>query len=780
MNRTQIQAHGGHPPHEAYFESLVGAKPAPHQLACLRALAEGRPVLLRAPTGSGKSEAVWIPFLQNRHSKLPARMIHVLPMRALVNQLSERMRVYAQKAAPDVRVAAMHGRRAESVLFYADALFTTLDQIVTAYACAPLSLTIRHGNIPGGAIPGSFLVFDEVHTFEPDLGLQATLVLAQRASQLGVPFALISATLPTGWLQNVASRFSAEVIEPAEEHLSWRTRRRVEIGLLPETLNVELVLGHAAHHRKTIVVLNTVRRAIELYAQLLGKFQGTTILAHSRFYEDDRDRKERQIVQAFGKEASSQPAILVATQVVEVGLDISCDLLLTELAPADALVQRAGRCARWGGEGRVIVACNLETCRPYEAQYLERTQEVLHELITDGRVLDWRLEREIVDRVLGPRFEGLADLEASAKVLATLAEASFTGSPAKAEEAVREAVPVEVALHDDPSKLGQAVLNLPRCRTHPATLRAAIQKNQSGLWRVTFENKAAEVYETRIRTEPVHLPCRLVPGAFYIIHPDNANYDPELGLRFDDRGQPARPLPRESRRKPQEDDSCRLETWRRHVDGIVRCFQELVLPREAFGLRALADRLEMSCEELTQWATLVLILHDLGKLTRQWQEAIRKSLDPLSAKGVFLARRGGRLGALPPHATVSAWVASPCLLRLAGAAREGTLAKPSLTAIAHHHAVRADETPEFEMADGWFELVEQTVREYTGYRVTQRDFNVQPPSGSGSLNLSLPFSSALPYAVYLILSRCLRLADWMASGGGEDAVLRFEEWFRDS
>lgn len=63
---------------------------------------------------------------------MPARMIHALPMRALVNQLAGRMEEYASRTAPALRVAAMHGRRPESVLFYADLIAATLDQVVTS------------------------------------------------------------------------------------------------------------------------------------------------------------------------------------------------------------------------------------------------------------------------------------------------------------------------------------------------------------------------------------------------------------------------------------------------------------------------------------------------------------------------------------------------------------------------------------------------------------------------------------------------------------------------
>ncbi|MEW5816645.1 MAG: DEAD/DEAH box helicase, partial [Spirochaetota bacterium] len=162
------------------FKTLTGDESYPHQSATYEALARGESVILRAPTGSGKSEAVFVPFVELRGRSLPKRMIYSLPMRALVNSLHERFKEYA----PKLDVKAQHGKKVESRLFDADCLVATLDHTITSYACAPLSLGVRYGNIPAGAVASSFHVFDEVHTFEPLLGLQSSLILAERMKNL--------------------------------------------------------------------------------------------------------------------------------------------------------------------------------------------------------------------------------------------------------------------------------------------------------------------------------------------------------------------------------------------------------------------------------------------------------------------------------------------------------------------------------------------------------------------------------------------------------------------
>jgi len=125
------------------FKKITDHDPYPHQIETFEALARGESVILRAPTGSGKSEAVFVPFIELRGRTLPNRMIYSLPMRALVNSLHERFKGYG----PKLDVKAQHGKRTESVLFDADCIVATLDQVITSYACAPLSLGIKAGRL---------------------------------------------------------------------------------------------------------------------------------------------------------------------------------------------------------------------------------------------------------------------------------------------------------------------------------------------------------------------------------------------------------------------------------------------------------------------------------------------------------------------------------------------------------------------------------------------------------------------------------------------------------
>jgi CRISPR-associated endonuclease/helicase Cas3 len=136
---------------------------------------------------------------------------------------------------------------------------------------------------------------------------------------------------------------------------------------------------------------------------------------------------------------------------VEVGLDISADLLLTEVAPVDALIQRAGRIARWGGDGFVWVY-NVENASPYETELVEKTKELLSQ--NSGAVLDWATAKNWVNQVLNDRYHQiLHESNAYEQVVAQLSRAAFEGSRPRAEAAVRDVNTVEVTIHDNPQML---------------------------------------------------------------------------------------------------------------------------------------------------------------------------------------------------------------------------------------------------------------------------------------------------------------------------------------
>ena len=192
---------------------------------------------------------------------------------------------------------------------------------------------------------------------------------------------------------------------------------------------------------KALVVANTVDRAVGLYESLKGQYgeRRRDWLADSRFYDEDRANKEKEIVELFGKDSSSDSAILVATQVVEVGLDISCDALLTELAPVDSLVQRAGPLRSMGGEGQLHVFTDLLSSAPYETSLIEGTREALASMVRQWVRTQLAARKKTLSTACSVRNSDVGrSRDAASRALNNLSEAAFSGDRRRAEAAVRD------------------------------------------------------------------------------------------------------------------------------------------------------------------------------------------------------------------------------------------------------------------------------------------------------------------------------------------------------
>lgn len=109
--------------------------------------------------------------------------------------------------------------------------------------------------------------------------------------------------------------------------------------------------------KRVLIVCNTVDTAQKVYSHLQVEIKNAPMCLHSRFIAKDRRRKEKKLEKNKSKPKTEQawPKILVATQVIECGMDIDYDVLLTEGAPLEAIIQRAGRVNRERSEVKGVV-----------------------------------------------------------------------------------------------------------------------------------------------------------------------------------------------------------------------------------------------------------------------------------------------------------------------------------------------------------------------------------------------------------------------------------------
>jgi len=748
------------------YRKILGVEPYEHQKEAWDALTQGKSVVLRAPTGSGKTEAVFLPFCFGSDGQLPSRLIYALPLRSLANQIAERLKSHTEKLGKsDWRIALQHGQKPESVLFAADVIVATIDQVISSYACTPLTLPLRHGNIPAGAVASSFLVFDEVHLFDPDLALQAVRLICERLRHMGLPFAILSATLPDSVLEFFKRELWCEVIDAQNETIKRDVRMEFcESELTGEAVEEAMKQGH----RKILAVVNTVERAVELFHQVQGLAKGygyCSDLLHARFLPDGRQLKERWVEEHFGKNALKVKSLLIATQVVEVGLDISADCLLTELAPIDALIQRAGRCARWGGSGTVKVF-KVEKAAPYDEDLVDATEQVLER--EPCLMLGWQKAKDWVNTVLSECYKRVLEQGATyEQVVAGLSLAAFKGDRGRVEKAVRDAHSVEVTLHSNPQALGKDVLRLPTISVHIGIAKSWL-KNGAKAWRVEVDMEGQDG-EIQVRCEQVNERSRICLGDRLVFESSKLAYDCQLGLLLGASGKDFEPLPR--REKAQLEVTYRAELW---IDHAVKtaCWIEKLLERDYRTVKGLANLLKISPDEIKQAAKLAALLHDLGKLTVEWQKGagVRENTSACELLAHTASRDYTRF---PSHATVSAYA-------LWDALREAIpcqLGKAVLFAIAHHHSVRAKQVPKYRLHPSWQQAVEEALKQVGWDGDWLRKVQLERPSTTDLRDSFPPLEYECLYTAYILMARWLRLADRMATEGSEDAIFRYEDWF---
>lgn len=182
------------------------------------------------------------------------------------------------------------------------------------------------------------VVFDEVHAYDDQL---FGSLLRFLEALPGIPALLMTATLPTtrlDVLRRLARRVHGcelpEITGPAE--IEGLPRYRLETAEDPSAL----VRASLESGGKVLWVSNTVARCVAL-----AKIESpvASLIYHSRFRYIDRVRRHGELINAF---RSADPALALTTQVAEISLDLSADLLITDLAPIPALIQRLGRLNR--------------------------------------------------------------------------------------------------------------------------------------------------------------------------------------------------------------------------------------------------------------------------------------------------------------------------------------------------------------------------------------------------------------------------------------------------
>ncbi len=354
-------------------------------------------VLIEAPMGEGKTEAAmfladyWAATLQQQGCYF------ALPTQATSNQMFRRVKQFIAGRYPDqsVNLQLVHGANLLSEEFTALRFRTypeedgsldeahgniavqewflpkkrsllapfgvgTIDQALMAV------LQTRHFFVRLFGLAHKTVIIDEVHAYDTYMSVLLERLLAWLRA-LGCSVVMLSATLPAQKRQQLLQAYGgqAPIQSAGYPQMTWVSGEGSGAVSFPAVQHRQIAVHHL--HGSTAelaeklheamkaggciaIVCNTVGRAQEVY-RVLRQQQvvepENLQLLHSRFPFAEREKRERTALESFGKDGTRpEAAILVATQIIEQSLDLDFDLMITDLAPADLVLQRAGRLHR--------------------------------------------------------------------------------------------------------------------------------------------------------------------------------------------------------------------------------------------------------------------------------------------------------------------------------------------------------------------------------------------------------------------------------------------------
>jgi len=306
-----------------------------------------------ASTGAGKTD-----FLFRR---CKGRVFYTLPFQASINAMYKRVKNDLSKANPDIDIRLLHaasnialegGSPEEKII---QGKIGASVKVLTPHQIAAIAFGTNGFEAMILDLKGCDIILDEIHTYS-EVTQAIVLKIIAVLKHLGCRIHIGTATMPSILYNKIIELLGKEnVLEVALESAELEKFNRHTIHKINTWDDADSIIADAvATDKKLLIVCNRVKTAQEQYFALKEQYPDTPILIlHSRFKKGDRNEKERLLL---GLDTDAMPTgefntsdkacIVVSTQVVEVSIDISFDLMITQAAPLDSLAQRFGRVNR--------------------------------------------------------------------------------------------------------------------------------------------------------------------------------------------------------------------------------------------------------------------------------------------------------------------------------------------------------------------------------------------------------------------------------------------------
>ncbi len=637
------------------------------------------PALLRVPTGAGKTEAAALGWLYRRfehpdqkvRDATPRRLVYCLPMRTLVEQTEARILWWLENLSMTdlVGVATLMGggETGERWYLYPEKPFIivgTQDMLLSralnrGYGSSPFMWPVEYGLLNNDCL----WVMDEVQLMVNGLPTSTQLAGLRRKLETYGPTHSIwmSATVQPDWLTTIdhPAPAASEVLElgqgdKANPNLGKRHHARKVVSQATGISGNRCARNMAAFikgkHKPgtlTLVIINTVERAQEVYRELNNagriSLDAEKVLVHSRFRASERKKKQRAITTAV--DSSGPGMVVVATQAVEAGVDISARTLITELAPWPSMVQRFGRCNRKG---------------EYEPGYVfwvdtgEREQDTAPYKPEDVTVARERL-KSLEGKSAGPAdLEGLGDVMEPVDYLTVIRRRDvvglfdttpdLSGSYLDVSQYVRgtDERDVSVFWRDVPE--GGPAENVPKVR-HDEIVNVSLGSRGIGDY-LKDGNRRAWRWDFLDSEWRQISPGDIHPGMTLMLDAKDGGYSPDIGWDASSKAT-VEPVPIPDQYREPEDGQGSEPT-----NVSQRCWVPL-----SDHCRRVKAEASIILDTLSPWVaepdvseavTLAALYHDAGKAHPAFQEMLRKEGECPFEEGTLLAKSRGN-GKMAPN-----------------------------------------------------------------------------------------------------------------------------------
>jgi CRISPR-associated endonuclease/helicase Cas3 len=357
--------------------------------------------LVTAPTGAGKTD-----FLIRR---CKGRIFYTLPFQASINAMYERIEKDLRKDNPDLDLRLLHA--ASRIVVKDDTEEKDLQNLVgasikvlTPYQVASVVFASKGFETILADVQNCDIILDEIHTYS-DVSKAIVLKIIEVLHHFGCCLHIGTATMPSKLydaILEILGKKNVYEFKLQNEELDKFDRHIIHKPTNFESLK-PIIRQAIQERQKILIVRNRVVHSQELFRELSIEYPNIDkMLIHSRFKRGDRKQLETDLKDFYNE--SPNACIVVSTQVVEVSLDISFDLMITDAAPLDALIQRFGRINRKRtdetiGHYKPIYVLpppeDEKIAKPYDLEIINKSYEEL----PNGKVFHERDAQGKIDKV---------------------------------------------------------------------------------------------------------------------------------------------------------------------------------------------------------------------------------------------------------------------------------------------------------------------------------------------------------------------------------------------